>query len=223
MFGGSGTQGVPGDPHPVHGLVTKDGAAYIVCGKGNEHGETGSSIDGFVLRINPCPQQSDYGKHYLGVALNRAGNNCQTNYKWVTRIGSLGRYDFTSWVSESPDGKYIIAVGATNVGVGSPHIARVITKLDAATGGIIWSATLPIDAGLGTEKSSAYESVVFTSDGGFVVSGVSNLPFGGSPTQGPMFKSAGQIEEGTPLIEKYPASIANANQVNADDFVLGKL
>ena len=140
----------------------------------------------------------------------------------MTRIGSLGRYDFTSWVAESPDGKYIIAVGATNVGVGSHHIARVVSKLDAATGAIIWSATLPINDHLGTERSSAYESVVFTSDGGFVVSGVANYPFEGSATEGPMFKSAGQIEEGNPLIEKYPASVANADQVNANQFILGK-
>ena len=222
VSGGSGTHGVPGDAHAVHGFVTKDGAGYIVCGKGNERGETGASIDGFVLRINPCPQQSDYGQHYLGVALNRAGNDCRTNYKWVTRIGSLGRYDFTNWVAESPDGKYIIAVGATNVGVGTHHIARVVSKLDADTGTIIWSATLPINDHLGTERSSAYESVVFTSDGGFVVSGVANYPFEGSATEGPMFKSAGQIEEGNPLIEKYPASVANADQVNANQFILGK-
>ena len=104
----------------------------------------------------------------------------------------------------------------------SHHIARVVSKLDADTGAIIWSATLPINDHLGTERSSAYESIVFTSDGGFVVSGVANYPFEGSATEGPMFKSAGQIEEGNPLIEKYPPSVANADQVNANEFILGK-
>ena len=54
VSGGSGTQGVPGDAHAVHGLVTKDGAGYIVCGKGNERGETGSSIDGLFLESTPA-------------------------------------------------------------------------------------------------------------------------------------------------------------------------
>ena len=216
-----GTQGIPGDAHAVHGLATKDGTGYVVCGKGNEDGETGVSTDGFVLRINPCPEQSDYGQHYLGVKLSGTGNACKTNYKWITRIGTIGRYDFTGWVAESPDGSYIIAVGATNVGTATKNIARVITKLDAATGTIIWSVTLPINDNLGTEKSSAYESVVFTSDGGFIASGVASYPFEGTAAQGPMFKSAGQIGEGQALIEKYPASVANAAQVVASDFTLG--
>ena len=48
------------------------------------------------------------------------------------------------------------------------------------------------------------------------------IRFEGSATEGPMFKSAGQIEEGNPLIEKYPASVANADQINANQFILGK-
>ena len=34
VWGESGTHGVPGDAHAVHGLVTKDNSGYIVCGKG---------------------------------------------------------------------------------------------------------------------------------------------------------------------------------------------
>jgi len=220
-----GTNGVPGDAHAVHGLVTKDGAGYIVCGKGNEQGEEkrGSSIDGFVLRINPCPQQSDYGEYYLGVQLLKPGDDCRTNYKWVTRIGTLDHYDFTNWVAESPDGKYIIVTGATNVGnLGTHHIARTLTKLDSMSGEIIWSATLPINDDLGKSKSSGYESIAFTSDGGFVASGFANYPFEGGAADGPMFKSAGQIEEGSPMIEKYSSSIADANEIDENDFVVGK-
>ena len=195
VWGESGTNGVPGDAHAVHGLVTSDGMGYIVCGKGDEQGDEkrDSSIDGFVLRINPCPQQSDYGKHYLGVQLINPGNDCRRNYKWITRIGTANRYDFTNWVAESPDGDYIIAVGATNVGADNHHIARTVTKLDSLTGEIIWSATLPINDNLGKYKNSAYESIVFTSDGGFIASGFTNYPFEGSASEGPMFKSAGQV------------------------------
>ena len=176
------------------------------------------------MRINPCNRQSDYGKHYLGVQLLRSGNNCRNNYKWVTRIGSLNRYDFTSWVAESPDGSYIIAVGTTNIQVGGTRrLARVVTKLDSFSGAIIWSATLPTTDNLGQFQNSGYESIVFTSDGGFIASGFTNAPIEGSNSnEGPMFKSSGQVEEGNPMIEKFPSSVANANQINANDLVLGK-
>ena len=39
VWGESGTNGVPGDAHAVHGLVTSDGMGYIVCGKGDEQGD----------------------------------------------------------------------------------------------------------------------------------------------------------------------------------------
>merc|ERR1719322_1322527 len=39
---------------------------------------------------------------------------------------------------------------------------------------------------------------------------------------GPMFKSAGQVEGGLPMIEKFPASVANANSISQNDLVLGK-
>ena len=73
----------------------------------------GQGIDGFVVRMNACSKQSDYGNHNLGVQLENEGSNCRRNYKWATRIGTTGRYDSTNWVAESPDGQYIIIVGAT--------------------------------------------------------------------------------------------------------------
>ena len=205
--------------------MTKDGTGYIVCGKGNDRGEEGggSSIDGFVLRIDSCDKQSDYGKHYLGVELRNEGSDCSKNYKWITRIGTVGQYDFTSWVAESPDGSYIIAVGATNILVGSTrYIARTVTKIDSSNGNIIWTATLPTTDNLGAYRNSGYESVVFTSDGGFIVSGFKSAWDIKSATDGPMFKSAGQIEEAYPMIEKFPSSVANADEINENDFVLGK-
>ena len=207
--------------------MTRDGAGYIVCGKGNELGEEGggSSIDGFVLRINQCNAQSDYGQHYLGVRLQSKGNNCRRNYKWVTRIGAINRYDFTSWVAESPDGSYIIAVGTTNVGFGNKrYLSRTITKIDSSSGRKIWSAILPTTDNLGGSRNSGYESVVFTSDGGFIASGFTNNPMDtSSASVGPMFKSAGQVEEGYPMIEKFPASVANSNSINESDLVVGNI
>ena len=206
--------------------MTRDGVRYIVCGKGNELGEEGggSSIDGFVLRINQCNAQSDYGKHYLGVRLQNKGSNCRRNYKWVTRIGAINQYDFTSWVAESPDGSYIIAVGTTNVGIGNKrYLSRMITKIDSSSGQKIWSARLPTTDNLGDSRNSGYESVVFTSDGGFVASGFSNYPSISSATVGPMFKSAGQVEEGYPMVEKFPASVANANSIDENSLVVGNI
>ena len=183
----------------------------------------GQGIDGFVVRMNACSKQSDYGNHNLGVQLENEGSNCRRNYKWATRIGTIGRYDSTNWVAESPDGQYIIIVGATNIAAGNKrYIARVVTKMRSLDGNIIWSVTLPTTDNLGEFKNSGYESVAFSSDGGFIVSGFTNWPADViKATDGPMLKSGGQLEEGYPIVEKFPPSIANADTINENDFVLG--
>ena len=66
--------------------------------------------------------------------------------------------------------------------------------------------------------------MVFTSDGGFIASGFTNNPMDtSSASVGPMFKSAGQVEEGYPMIEKFPASVANSNSINESDLVVGNI
>ena len=222
----TGRQGIPGDAHAVHGLITKDRSGYVVCGRGNELGDDGggSGIDGFVIRMNACAKQSDYGKHYLGVELKNEGGNCRKNYKWATRIGTIGKYDLTNWVAESPDGTYIVAVGTTNIGVGNKrYLARTVTKIDGGNGIIIWPATLPTDDNLGNNRHSGYESIVFTSDGGFIASGFTNYPGDVTKaTDGPMFKSGGHVEEGYLIIEKFSSTVANSDSVNESELVLGK-
>lgn len=52
---------------------------------------------------------------------------------------------------------------------------------------------------------SGYESVQFTSDGGFIAGGFANR-FGGMPH----FKSGGAVDDGRPIFEKFSPEIAQA-------------
>ena len=45
---------------------------------------------------------------------------------------------------------------------------------------------------------------------------------GNSATVGPMFKSAGQVGEAYPIIEKFSPSLANANSISQNDLIVGK-
>ena len=65
------------------------------------------------------------------------------------------------------------------------------------------------DAAIG--KRSGYESVAFTQDGGFVVAGYANY----KNTEFPFFKSSGQVDSGNPLLEKFSASVANADSMDS--------
>ena len=76
-------------------------------------------------------------------------------------------------------------------------------KLDAATGQQVWEITMP-SGGLFGDRSG-YESVQFTSDGGFIAGGFANR-FGNMPH----FKSGGAVDDGRPIFEKFSPEIAQA-------------
>ena len=80
---------------------------------------------------------------------------------------------------------------------------RWLVKLDAATGEKIWEITMP-SGGLFGDRSG-YESVEFTSDGGFIAGGFANR-FGNMP----QFKSGGAVDDGRPIFEKFSPEIAQA-------------
>ena len=54
---------------------------------------------------------------------------------------------------------------------------------------------------------SGYESIAFTRDGGFIVSGFAHYP----SDEFPYFKSSAQVDDGKPLFEKYSAGVASAD------------
>ena len=69
---------------------------------------------------------------------------------------------------------------------------RYVVKINALTGEHIWSINMPVDDAV-IGKKTGYESIAFTQDGGFVVSGF--------------------VHSGAPLFEKFSASVANANSM----------
>jgi len=107
------------------------------------------------------------------------------------------------YVAASPDGTYVLAAGVKETSTGV-H-ARWIKKFDAASGAEIWEIVMPTDNsdGLSSQSQSGYESIAFTADGGFVAGGWANHEGGW-----PAFKSGGQVEFGTPIFQKFSASVA---------------
>ena len=57
--------------------------------------------------------------------------------------------------------------------------------------------------GLSSQSQSGYESIAFTSDGGFIAGGWADHE-GGWPS----FKSGGQVEFGIPIYQKFSAAVA---------------
>ena len=66
----------------------------------------------------------------------------------------------------------------------------MIVKLNAKTGAEIWTMLLPLDDNT-IGKKAGFETIAFTSDGGFVVGGYCRY----SAQEFPFFKSSGQVEE----------------------------
>ena len=102
------------------------------------------------------------------------------------------------------------AVGARATNSNASKIGRYIKKLDVETGAEIWNTTLATNNATFGEKS-AFETIAFTSDGGFVVGGYAN----GTATGFPNFKSGGQVEAGVPIIQKFAKSVAEAKKLNS--------
>ena len=55
-------------------------------------------------------------------------------------------------------------------------------------------------------KFSGYESIVFTSDGGFIAGGYANGEY--DSVNSVFYKSGGQVDGAMPLAEKFSASVA---------------
>ena len=60
-------------------------------------------------------------------------------------------------------------------------------------------------------KKSGYETISFTSDGGFIVGGYCNY----KSDEFPVFKSSGQVDSGKPILQKFPATVANAGAMSS--------
>lgn len=129
--------------------------------------------------------------------------NCNKTYKWVWGLNRKDKEEQMGYIATSPDKSYVMASGVIQNWNLSGY-KRWLVKLDAQTGAEIWRVILPeSDAGAG--KFSGYESLAFTPDGGLIAGG-----FGNAINVFPSFKSGGQVEFGTPLFQKIPASVVNS-------------
>ena len=216
-------QDIPGDPHMVHGLITKDGTAYVGVGNGpatGEDREVGTPYDGFIVKVNRCSNRNQY-ENPLGQFLDMKSDNCYGGYAWATRLGPSNLHTDSIGVSEGHDGTYYIAVGF--IKDANKDFARMMWKLDAATGNIVWAMRMPKnDPQL--SKYCGYESVNVLKDGSVAVGGflfsenAGEIPYGDG---GPNFKSANQVEGGSPFMEKISAStIAKTSQAQIDSLDL---
>ena len=134
--------------------------------------------------------------------MDQPGTTCQNSFTWSWREADTTVNAKLLWLALSPDGTYVLAAG-TKQSTGDNH-HRYIVKLNALTGAVIWSTLLPTDATFGVR--SGYETIAFTQDGGFIVGGYSNHPW----TEFPSFKSGGQLDNGTPILQKFSAATASA-------------
>ena len=172
------------DPHAVHGIQAADGG-YVAVGMALE-AEESEMHDSFIVKTKGnCFPDETYSM------LDGSGCNA---LDWATRFGSKGKSDKAMWVAESPDGTYLIVTGISE---GSDGLSQInVAKISESDGNIIWE--------MNYGSASGVESVAFTSDGGFVVSGFLDTE---EPASELFFKSAGQTF-GTPFIGKISAEDA---------------
>ena len=98
----------------------------------------------------------------------------------------------------------MIVVGVQGVSDTSSY-QRWILKVSTVDGSTIWETTMPeTEANMGIK--SGYESVKFTSDGGFIVGGFANF----DEDEFPNFKSGGQVDRGNPIFQKFSKATADA-------------
>ena len=139
------------DPHPVHGVPTADGG-YVVCGKAID---AGGQWEGFVTKVGPG----------LTPGVSFLGPDEAQSWDWSLTFGSRGARDGANQVASLPDA--VLMAGFRTTG---GDMDRYLTKLDLATGGLIWELTLP------SRNSSAFEAIEVTADGGLIAVGVADAP-----------------------------------------------
>ena len=83
--------------------------------------------------------------------------------------------------------------------------ARWLVKLDAATGAEIWQIVMPMDNSDGMGSRSGWETVEFTSDGGFICGGGAQK----NTEEFPGYKSGGQVDAARPMFQKFSAAVAS--------------
>ena len=216
---------IPGDANGVMGTYSTDGSHFYVAGVGLEGSEgqwNSKKTEGIIIKIKPCDNTSEYSNN-IGTILGSAGNNCATQYVWGTKLGGNdGKWDVVLSVKESPNGEFVIAVGAKHAD-GSGKTSRSMFKIDSSNGDIVWSKMMP-----NTESDigfwSGYETVAFTEDGGVIAGGFNYPrnyqldPIADTDSGAFTFKSGGQIgTEAGVIFDRFSVSAISANSQSAAD------
>ncbi|CAG5109849.1 Oidioi.mRNA.OKI2018_I69.chr2.g4330.t1.cds [Oikopleura dioica] len=191
-------------PHAADGQVCADGG-YLAVGvsTATEGGQIGQCI---VSKVMPCATAAQYPAP-LGNELNGSGSSCSENFKWAWLNTNNGRYCHAVSVKESADGQYVLATGTRQSTTNNNQYNGFVAKINSATGATIWE----FDYTTGAGTRSGFETLHLTSDGGFIVGGFINRV----DTEKPGFKSGGQVDQGTPVMHKFSASLAAASSAGS--------
>jgi len=108
-------EAVGGDPHLTHGLIANDKSNVGVGSALRDLEPSGFGAPpyrGLIIRTNVAanniPTTNDYLEGFR--TLDGAGS-AANNYMWVTKLGSSTLNSRATWVAESVDSSFYIAVG----------------------------------------------------------------------------------------------------------------
>ena len=174
VLDGSCCGGEDSDPHAVFGIEASDG--YILLGKSID---TGGLENAFAVKIS---KRLPKGKLFLHP-------DEDNSFEWSLVFGEEKKRD--GFNSAAVLGEYIFLAGykESNERV----IDRFLVKIRLRDGSIIWSKTFP---SLKKGKSSAFESILLTSENALLLTGVTGAPY--SAVEG--FKSYGNPSEGNAFV-----------------------
>lgn len=141
------------DPHPVHGVEVEN-QGFVGVGKNSD---SNGSTDGFIFKTKPLSGQFN------------GDSTLDTNdMDWVVNFGTNGQKDGANFVLANQNG---IFVGAYQYS--STDKASVATLFKYNTDGTQqWHLSLP--GSVSGKKTSAIASMAFGSDGGVIVTGITD-------------------------------------------------
>ena len=167
--------GEESDPHAVHGFEVLD-KGFVLSGKGIDSKGT---EEGFVIKF---PDNLPYESIFLSP-------DEEHSFDWVYLFGSPGKRDGANGAASIFDSVFVAGYKENNSGVINGYLAKVSLK----DGKLKWEKSFE---SMSKNKSSAFESILITSDQGLILSGVTNShkdSFEG-------FKSYGNPQSGETLV-----------------------
>ena len=90
-------------------LYSNQDGGYVAVGFGL-YSENSQKYEGFVNRVDLCDDLSQYESN-LGHYLNKPTAGCASGFSWSYKSKTKSLHDKLAWAAESPDGKFIFAVG----------------------------------------------------------------------------------------------------------------